>query len=433
MAKITNLGRVKGNIWYTGNNLNEVTKPFEGDIFLNTTNKKIYQFKSGNWVEISQLPINVSDLINDKKYATEDYVNDILSNFSSLDLKTVDSLPTSNISTTSIYLLKVNGDVNNIYEEYIYVNNKWELIGNTKVDLSDYAKISDVPTKVSELENDKGYLTQHQDLGAYAKKTELFSKNYNDLNNKPNIPSKLSDLEIDVEVGGGVSEEEVLSIIEENSEAVDENFSVVTSSNYKSNSDSEIPTTNVVNNMLSPYAKKTELFSKSYNDLTDKPTIPSTTNQLTNNSGYITKAVSDLTNYYKKSETYTQTEINNLVSALPKFAIEVVDTLPTSNISNQTIYLKTITGESPNLYEEYIYVNGTWELLGSQTVDLTDYATKTNVVEIIDDNSENATDIEIGTSDTFDSNSDNQIPTTKAVAQMIDDVVGNITSLLEAI
>lgn len=44
------------------------------------------------------------------------------------------------------------------------------------IDLSAYAKTSDipiVPTKVSELENDSGYLTEHQDLSAYALKTEI--------------------------------------------------------------------------------------------------------------------------------------------------------------------------------------------------------------------------------------------------------------------
>ena len=38
-----------------------------------------------------------------------------------------------------------------------------------------------VPTKVSQLENDKNYLTQHQDLSAYAKKTDI-----------PSVPTKLS-------------------------------------------------------------------------------------------------------------------------------------------------------------------------------------------------------------------------------------------------
>ena len=36
-----------------------------------------------------------------------------------------------------------------------------------------YAKTEDLPTKVSELENDSGYLTEHQDLTDYALKSEL--------------------------------------------------------------------------------------------------------------------------------------------------------------------------------------------------------------------------------------------------------------------
>lgn len=79
----------------------------------------------------------------------------------------------------------------------------------------------------------------------------------------------------------------------------------------------------------------------------------------------------DLTNYYTKAET------NELVSKIPKFAIEVVDTLPTENISNTTVYLLKSSEEALNLYTEYIYVNEAWEELGAQTVDLSDYYTKT--------------------------------------------------------
>lgn len=67
--------------------------------------------------------------------------------------------------------------------------------------LADYAKKSEIPDVsgflteipseyVTETELDaKGYLTQHQSLAEYAKKSELFSKDYNDLTNKPTIPS----------------------------------------------------------------------------------------------------------------------------------------------------------------------------------------------------------------------------------------------------
>ena len=101
--------------------------------------------------------------------------------------------------------------------------------------------------------------------------------------------------------------------------------------------------------------------------------IPANTSDLTNNSGFITKTVTDLANYYLKTEVYTQEEIDNKLSAIPKFAIEVVSTLPTANISETTVYLIASGNEEHNLYTEYIYVDGQWEYLGKQTVDLTNY------------------------------------------------------------
>ena len=89
------------------------------------------------------------------------------------------------------------------------------------------------------------------------------------------------------------------------------------------------------------------------------------------------RAVNDLANYYLKSETYTKTEVNQLIGAIPKFKIEVVNQLPTADISTATVYLVRTGAESQNLYTEYIYVNNAWEKLGTQTVDLTGYATQT--------------------------------------------------------
>ena len=68
--------------------------------------------------------------------------------------------------------------------------------------------VLEIPSKTSDLVNDSGFLTQHQDISGlatksevqavedkipsldnYATKDELFSKDYNDLTNKPTIPS----------------------------------------------------------------------------------------------------------------------------------------------------------------------------------------------------------------------------------------------------
>ena len=111
-------------------------------------------------------------------------------------------------------------------------------------------------------------------------------------------------------------------------------------------------------------------------------TVPTKVGDLTNDSGFITKAVNDLTNYYKKSETYTQTEIDNKLSAIPKFAISVVQTLPTQNISTTTVYLVQTGTETNNLYTEYIYVNNKWETLGTQKLDLSPYVKSTDLATV---------------------------------------------------
>ena len=97
-------------------------------------------------------------------------------------------------------------------------------------------------------------------------------------------------------------------------------------------------------------------------------------------SAFITCAVNDLENYYRKSESYTRDEIDQRISAIPKFSISVVYVLPTENISDTTIYLVP-GGADGDLYVEYIYVNGTWEILGAQRVDLTGYATQSWTLE----------------------------------------------------
>lgn len=127
-----------------------------------------------------------------------------------------------------------------------------------------------------------------------------------------------------------------------------------------------------VNVDLSNYYNKTQI-----NSLLEQK---ANKNEIPDVSAFVTKAVSDLENYYTKSQTYTQEEVNNLVSAIPKFKIEVVTSLPTSNINETTIYLlKTSTTETGNLYTEYIYTNGAWESLGTQTLDLSGYVTETEL------------------------------------------------------
>ena len=57
-----------------------------------------------------------------------------------------------------------NGDVYQIGDkEYAYNGSKFVELG-FNIDLSEYAKTNQIPTKISDLQNDSGYLTEHQDI-----------------------------------------------------------------------------------------------------------------------------------------------------------------------------------------------------------------------------------------------------------------------------
>lgn len=116
------------------------------------------------------------------------------------------------------------------------------------------------------------------------------------------------------------------------------------------------------------------------------PAAKTKLSQLTNDTGFITKAVSDLVNYYKKAETYTKAEVDSKVSAIPKFDIKVVQQLPTTGISKTTIYLVKTGAQTDNLFTEYIRVadgsTDKWEKLGEQKVDLSGYLTKTEAASV---------------------------------------------------
>lgn len=67
--------------------------------------------------------------------------------------------------------------------------------------------------------------------------------------------------------------------------------------------------------------------------------------------------------------------------------IEVVDTLP-ENGEEHVIYLLPLQrSKTGNMFEEYIWVNSKWELLGTATVDLSNYYTKAEVDSLIPDTS----------------------------------------------
>ena len=79
----------------------------------------------------------------------------------------------------------------------------------------------------------------------------------------------------------------------------------------------------------------------------------------------------------KLSDYYTKDQIDTIVAALNTLKLEPVAELPTQDISTTTIYL--LETATPGKYEQYLYLNETWVLLGSTDVDLSNYYNKSQV------------------------------------------------------
>ena len=115
--------------------------------------------------------------------------------------------------------------------------------------------------------------------------------------------------------------------------------------------------------------------------------LPKNLSAFSNDMGFIDNTVDNLINYYKKSETYTKTEIDQKLSA--KWDSKFVDELPTEDISTSTIYFlkrkkeQGTTQYENDVYDEYIYT-GTWELIGNTYVDLSDYYRKSEVKSMVE-------------------------------------------------
>lgn len=88
---------------------------------------------------------------NFDNYYDKTAINGLLEGISTLDIEVVAELPSSDISTSTIYLkLNASAGVNNIYDEYIYVNSQWEIIGSTAIDLSNYYNKGEVDSKLTD-------------------------------------------------------------------------------------------------------------------------------------------------------------------------------------------------------------------------------------------------------------------------------------------
>lgn len=124
---------------------------------------------------------------------------------------------------------------------------------------------------------------------------------------------------------------------------------------------------------LNPYAKTVDVVSKT-DYASDKQTTDSAIEALETKVGNKAEGDTQASGLYKLISD-TEEALRSEITAIPKFKIEVVESLPVDNISASTVYLVKEKDSVGDLYTEYIYVKGAWENLGKQTVDLSSYST----------------------------------------------------------
>ena len=73
---------------------------------------------------------------------------------------------------------------------------------------------------------------------------------------------------------------------------------------------------------------------------------------------FVTASVSNLINYYTKSQTYSKSEVDSLISSIKQFTYQSSDSLPTASASTMyKIYLiPAANSETNNAKDEYITV-----------------------------------------------------------------------------
>lgn len=134
---------------------------YSGEITLNATDVQALP----NTTVIPTVPTAVSAFVNDADYATKTYVSEIASGkcqaYTFSTVEELDEWLTNTENTTKLN----NGDV--FYIRAVGVPDYWwdvetqskQILETTKVELDDYAKTVDVPTKTSQLMNDSDFAT----------------------------------------------------------------------------------------------------------------------------------------------------------------------------------------------------------------------------------------------------------------------------------
>ena len=268
-----------------------------------------------DYAKTEDIPTKTSELVNDSNYTDREYVDYAIDGVEKIAFS--DTEPT-------------DGDINIWINTAEDIKDEWNIIQiNDKTTSSSSAWSSEktsnqIDNKISQLkvENDKKYVSETYvkeqiekaelegadiDLSDYAKKTDLHthnnklvldsvtSKKINEWDNKSNFSGDYNDLTNKPDVENLVSKENMEEYVDNAIENVEINGMYLHTHNNK------LVLDNVTSEKINEWDNKSD-FSGDYNDLTNKPDVPTKISQLTNDSNFINSI---------PSEYVTESELNS--------------------------------------------------------------------------------------------------------------------------
>ena len=171
-ATMSTLGVVKlagGSETAAGNDNESAVTPF---------NLKYILTQVGSFAD-DEMSDNSNGIVKNK--VIKAYIDKLIAGIKQFKVIKTDVLPTENIDSNAIYFIpKKNKNNDDVFDEYMYINNKWELIGSTAVDLADYITtegfISNVEAMLGLPEDIKGLSDTGTFTGAINELVETVAK-----------------------------------------------------------------------------------------------------------------------------------------------------------------------------------------------------------------------------------------------------------------
>lgn len=338
---------------------------------------------SGAYADITgtpYIPTKTSDLTNDSNFASDaNYVHTDNNFTTALKNKL------NGIATGAEVNVQSDWDVADTSSD-AFIKNKPAIPTKTSDITNDSGFITSaaLPTKTSDLTNDSGFITnQVNNLANYYDQTAI-----NSMFNALDVPTKTSDLTNDsgflttstlpiatasnlgvVKIGSGIN---VASDGTISAAVASLDWANITNKptdvSYWTNDAGYITSVDLP-------TKTSDLTNDS--DFVTSADVPTKTSDLTNDSGFITNSVNNLANYYKKSETYTQGEVNSLLSAIV-IPTKTSDLTNDSNFVSDTDYATASKGGVIKVGSGLAITNGVLSTTGGGVADAVEWSNVLN-------------------------------------------------------